>query len=286
MENQPLISILIPCFNSIKTIDATIQSALNQNYQNLEIIINDDCSSDGTYSYLLKQYNGDSRIKIHQNHVNIGMCNNWNLLFKKATGSYWLKLDADDLIDTSFLEQTIKIAIETQADFVGSSYQFLDVKQKEYSKVFTHINRKSGFLIYPLEDIFINYPFHLCFTLLKADFVKRISPSYYFMDTEVGDAEFQIRAALAPNFKAYFLAEELGSYCFHGANSSLTPLKQAKSFLFDVVSEHHSKLLKNMGKAYRKKMRANFKLYLKEMLLGRTPWHYQLLKSSFTFAWL
>lgn len=286
MEQQPLVSILIPCYNAINTIDDTIQSVLKQRYSNLEIIIQDDDSSDGTYDHLLKHYGHHPFIQLFQNEKNLGMCRNWNSLFQKAKGDYWLKLDADDLLVDSFVDQTVEIAQYTGADFVGSSYQFLDVRKKEYAKVFTHQNRKSGLLQNPLSDIFINYPFHLCFTLLKAEFVQKISPNYYFMNTEVGDAEFQIRAALEPNFKAYFLAEELGAYCFHGANSSLTPLKQAKSFLFDVVSQHHNLLLKRMKLAYRNKMRANFKLYLKEMLLRRTPWNFKVLKSSFKFAWL
>jgi hypothetical protein len=62
----------------------------------------------------------------------------------------------------------------------------------------------------------------------------------------VCDAEFQIRAAFQPEFKAYFIKQELGYYCQHGKNSSITPLKQAKSFIYDVIPIHHKALKANL----------------------------------------
>jgi glycosyltransferase involved in cell wall biosynthesis len=284
MQNKPLVSILIPCFNSLTTIDDTLKSVLAQTYCNIEIIVNDDFSSDGTFEHIKKSYAGKRNLKITQNDFNLGMCGNWNKLFEKATGEYWLKLDADDIINPTFIETTTIAALAHKSDFTGTSYQFYDKQQKQTSNVFTHQHRQTGFIEKPLQDIFINYPFHLCFTLLKADFVKKMSPQYFFMDTEVGDAEFQIRAALNQNFKAYFINEELGLYCFHGNNSSLTPLKQAKSFIYDLVGKHHESLKHNLGKLYQKKIATNFKCYLKDMILQRAPWDLRLLYTSFKYA--
>lgn len=286
MEQQALVSILIPCYNAINTIDDTIQSALNQTYETLEIIVNDDYSTDGTFEHLKIKYASEPKIKMSQNHTNLGMCGNWNILMANANGEYWLKLDADDIIKPHFIEVCLTNALKFEADFSGSSYQFFDVKKNETSDVLTHQNRTTGIIKTPLADIFINYPFHLCFTLLKASFVKKISPQFYFMNTEVGDAEFQLRAALEENFTAYFDTQKLGYYCFHGNNSSLEPLKQAKSFIFDVLSFHHQQLKKKLGSIYKEKLRQNLKLYLKEMILRRTPWHWKLLISTFKYGYL
>lgn len=284
MGYQPLVSILIPCFNSLSTIDETLKSALTQTYGNIEIIINDDCSTDKTFQYVKENYSDYKNLKINRNNNNLGMCGNWNELFKKANGKYWLKLDADDIISPTFIETTVIAALTHNSDFTGTSYKFYDTQKKLSNNVFTHINRESGFIEKPLQDIFINYPFHLCFTLLKADFVQTISKEYYFMKTEVGDAEFQIRAALNPNFKAYFIKEELGLYCFHGNNSSLTPLKQARSFIYDVVGKHHLSLKQQLGRKYQKKIAKNFKCYLKDMILQRAPWDLKLLYTSFKYV--
>lgn len=285
IASRPLVSVLIPCYNSLKTIDNTIKSVLDQSYNHLEIIINDDCSTDGTYQYLVENYGHLSFLKINRNEVNLGMCANWNKLFSLANGEYWLKLDADDILKKEFLEITVVAATTHKSDFTGTSYNFLDVIKNETSPVITHINRKDGMISDPISDIFINYPFHLCFTLLRADFVKKISPQYYFVNTEVGDAEFQIRAALNNEFKAYFINKQLGFYCFHGNNSSLTPLKQAKSFLYDVIGIHHAELQEKLKGLFNHKMKDNFKLHLKEMLLRRTPWDFKLLTTYFKYAW-
>ena len=277
MKKLPLVSILIPCYNSISTIEKTISSVLDQTYVNIEIIINDDYSTDGTYNLIYEKYSSSPKITIHQNSKNLGMCGNWNVLFGLAKGKYLHKLDADDLVSPNFVSTCIKYAEEAGADFVGTGYQFLNINNNETSEVLCHKNLKAGLLVNPLQNIFVEYPFHLCFTLLRADFVKRISTSYYFMETEVGDAEFQLRAAKEKNFKAYFIPQKMGYYCFHGNNSSLTPLKQAKSFMYDVVSKHHVTLKKELGKIYRDKMLSNFKEYLKSMLLYRAPWDIKLL---------
>lgn len=66
-------------------------------------------------------------------------------------------------------------------------------------------------------------------------------------------------------------------YRFHGRNSSLTPLKQAKSFIYAVVGEHHYALKKALGQHYRFKLWTNFKHYLKSMIQGRSPFDFKLL---------
>lgn len=272
-----LVSILIPCFNSLPTIEKTINSVIAQDYKEIEIIIQDDCSLDGTYELVCKKYNHLPFIKIQQNEQNRGMCCNWNILFAKANGVFWLKLDADDYIEPSFISTTLVKALATGADFTGTSYNFVDTEKNKITEVSSHYHLEEGFIENPLKSIFIDYPFHLCFTLLKAEFVKKISPDYFFMDTEVGDAEFQIRAALSKDFKAYFISEKLGFYCFHGNNSSLTPLKQAKSFVYDVVAKHKTDLKRQLGINFNHKMIDNFKIYLKSMVLNRAPWDIKLL---------
>ena len=63
-HSGPLVSIIMTTFNCIETIDLAIKSIIDQSYKNIEIIIVDDCSSDGTFEYLQNNYNG---VKIFQN---------------------------------------------------------------------------------------------------------------------------------------------------------------------------------------------------------------------------
>lgn len=62
-----MISVIIPTFNAEKTVSRTVESILKQSYQNFEIILCDDCSTDNTWKVLNELKNTDSRIYIYKN---------------------------------------------------------------------------------------------------------------------------------------------------------------------------------------------------------------------------
>lgn len=94
--SNPLVSICIPCYNGADHIRYAVDSALNQTYSNIEIIISDDCSTDLTYS-ILNEYQ-DDRIKITRNQANYGFAGNWNHVVSLASGEYIKLLPQDDVI--------------------------------------------------------------------------------------------------------------------------------------------------------------------------------------------
>ena len=95
-RTQPLISICIPAYNSEAFIAATLESVLHQTHCNLEIIITDDRSTDGTLP-VIKRFS-DPRIRLIQNEANLGLGGNWNKAVSCATGTYVKLLCADDLV--------------------------------------------------------------------------------------------------------------------------------------------------------------------------------------------
>jgi len=96
--NMPLVSVLMTAFNREKYIAEAIESVLASSYQNFELIIVDDCSSDNTVE-IAKQYaQRDPRIKVHINEQNLGDYKNRNRAASLATGKYLKYLDSDDLI--------------------------------------------------------------------------------------------------------------------------------------------------------------------------------------------
>ena len=76
---KPKVSIMIPVYNQEDYIANTIQSALNQNYNNIEIIISDDASTDNT-SQIIKDFLPNQKIKYFRNQVNIGRVKNYRKL--------------------------------------------------------------------------------------------------------------------------------------------------------------------------------------------------------------
>ncbi len=118
---NPLISILIPTYNRETLIGETIDSALSQTYQNIELIIVDNNSDDKTAEVVKSYQARDGRIKFFQNEKNLGPVLNWEKCLNQASGVYSKILWSDDLIRPKFLESCLDLfAIEKDLAFVFS----------------------------------------------------------------------------------------------------------------------------------------------------------------------
>ena len=122
MEN-PLVSIITPCYNSEKFILETIQSVQNQSYQNWEMIIVDDGSNDMTKVIIENEMKSDLRIQFISLQKNIGPAKARNIGINQAKGKYITFIDADDIWFADFIENSIKTIIQTGIHFVFSSYK-------------------------------------------------------------------------------------------------------------------------------------------------------------------
>lgn len=125
-----LVSIVIPTFNRQDFIADAILSAINQTYQNIEIIVSDNCSFDNTISIVKKFAVLDKRIKYFVNNENIGPVYNWQKCLNNAQGKFIKILWSDDLISNTFIEESIKI-FDDQTAFVLSGYKIYDIENKK-----------------------------------------------------------------------------------------------------------------------------------------------------------
>jgi glycosyltransferase involved in cell wall biosynthesis len=124
--SQPLVSILIPCYNSEKWIVETLQSALDQTWQNKEIIIVDDGSSDNSL-LIAKQFESKNVNVISQGNKGASTARNRALM--EAQGDFIQYLDADDLLANDKIEIQIKQLEQQSPDYIasGSWARFFDV---------------------------------------------------------------------------------------------------------------------------------------------------------------
>lgn len=264
-------------YNAGKYLEDTIKSAVSQSYKNIEVIIQDDCSSDNSLKVAKEFAKHDERIKVYVNKHNLGMCNNWNSLFEKAEGKYVVKLDADDLISLNFIEILVEKALVSNADIISAAYVVLQSETNVTRNIPIHSTIKEGKVENLLSTIIFNNPFHLVFSLIKKEFLEKTKGSNgYFMNTEVGDAEWLIKSAFN-NAYLYFVPQHLGFYRMHESNSSRTPLKQIKSFYFDVLPHYHQKLKAYKSFDYKKKLNIDTINYIKELIKLRSPFDYKLL---------
>jgi teichuronic acid biosynthesis glycosyltransferase TuaG len=104
MKHQPLISIIIPCFNASPFIAQTINSVLSQTYSNFEIICINDGSTDNS-EFIIKNIN-DKRLNYYLKN-NTGVSDTRNQGLHKAKGEFVLFLDADDILSDQYIEKSI-----------------------------------------------------------------------------------------------------------------------------------------------------------------------------------
>lgn len=96
MKIKPKLSICLPTYNGEETVAKTIENILAQSYQNFEIIVNDDCSTDKT-GEIVKSFE-DKRIKFFKNEKNLGYGDNLNTFKEKVRGEIMVMMAQDDLM--------------------------------------------------------------------------------------------------------------------------------------------------------------------------------------------
>lgn len=127
---EPLVSVCIPAYNNAGYIKDTIQSVLKQTYQNIELIVVDDHSTDNTVEVLESVQ--DERLKIYRNEKNLGMVGNWNRCLELATGEYVKLICADDMIAKNAIEKEAKaMRRNPSVNLVESDTRLVDINGKK-----------------------------------------------------------------------------------------------------------------------------------------------------------
>ena len=106
MNNDKLVSIIIPVYNGEQFLDKCMDSVLNQTYKNIEIILSDDGSTDNSLDIIKKYAKNNKRVK-WDSHGNVGLSMTRNIAFEKVTGDYVTYLDVDDYFDYDFIENML-----------------------------------------------------------------------------------------------------------------------------------------------------------------------------------
>ncbi len=128
-----LISVPIPAYNAERYLAASVNSILSQSYNNLEIILCDDGSSDDTRSII--QSFDDSRIRVLSNERNIGVLETRNKLFDLCNGDFIAFQDADDLSHPKrFEEQLRAFGTDRQLMLCGTNFSYIDNKSRVFYK--------------------------------------------------------------------------------------------------------------------------------------------------------
>ena len=107
--SAPLLSVIIPTFNRVEMVCRCIQSVLDSDFRNLEVVVVDDASTDGTWSRLKEAFATDPRVRLVRNERNLQLGQSRNRGAVLSQGHYLLFLDDDNLVDRSMVSRMIRV---------------------------------------------------------------------------------------------------------------------------------------------------------------------------------
>ena len=124
--SEPLISIVMPVYNTAQFLARSIESVLVQTYKNLEIVIVDDASTDNSWEIIQKYALKDQRIKAQTIPFVDGPKVTRDCAIRRATGDWIIPIDSDDTIEPDYVKKIWNRHVETGADFIGTKMVLVD----------------------------------------------------------------------------------------------------------------------------------------------------------------
>ena len=127
IENEVLVTIAIPIYNAEAYLAYAIQSVINQSYQNWELLLMCDGSSDNSTTIATAYAKKDNRIKLVDDRINKGLIYRLNQSIDMAKGKYYARMDADDIMVVSRIaEQVTFLDAHPEVDVCGASIMTID----------------------------------------------------------------------------------------------------------------------------------------------------------------
>jgi|GEM_PF-6064585 len=176
MNDQPLVSICIPNYNNGQFVGEAIQSALDQTYQNIEVIVVDNCSTDESWR-LINSFN-DFRLKVYRNSQNIGMYPNFMEAAKYTNGKYIKFICSDDWIVNNYLERSlpyfddfnIKLITSSQGRYYQDFKKFGPIRKRP-GKGVNIVNPKESRTLFLMNTNPVGNP--TCVIIRKDEFLRQ-----------------------------------------------------------------------------------------------------------------
>jgi glycosyltransferase involved in cell wall biosynthesis len=250
-----LVSICIPLYNGEKYLEQCLNSAINQTYKNIEILLVDDVSSDNTLSIVNKYAANDKRIKLHRNNKNLGLVGNFNKCLELANGE-WIKfLLQDDYLADNCIETMLAAISEHDMIAVCKRTFLLDedadeTKRNYYNKkVMTFekwgVTSKEPVNIKPIlistmavSNICLNFIGEPTSIMLKKDVL--IDRGFFNPDiAQICDLEYFVRIASKLGLK--YIPKPLSYFRIHKESTTETNLSNKTytfSYLDPIITVH------------------------------------------------
>lgn len=183
--STPLVSILVPCYNGARYLPQLCQSIQAQTFQDFEVLLGDDSSTDNTVE-VLQPFLRDPRFKLFTWKPNRGLHQNIVYLLNLARGRFWCPPGQDDVLEPGFLEKRAALlAAHPEAVLIHGAAAWIDERGEPYTSVanlgLPEINRRlpetlpgERMMRILLQHNILNWPS----TLIRTDITRQILPFF------------------------------------------------------------------------------------------------------------
>lgn len=218
MKSIPLVSIMIPTYNQATLLGKAIESALSQDYENLEVVVCDDNSTDNTEE-VLSRYANHPQVRTHCNEKNLGRVKNYkHLLEDLAHGEWAVNLDGDDFFtDDSFISSSVSLATKygTEVMFVQAGHS---VQTAEGRLLYNALPKLEGeYKVADGKDYFLNFNH---FSHLATMYRRSVAIDLDFYRYDIISADIESFLRLALNGKIILQKKIAGVWLHHSTNES------------------------------------------------------------------
>jgi glycosyltransferase involved in cell wall biosynthesis len=128
MNSSPLVSVICLCYNHERFVEEALRSVLEQDYPNMEIIVVDDCSTDGSVAKIRTLQQQYPKLEVIENKENLGNCKAFNKGFRHAAGTFLVDFSTDDVMLPQKIQKQVQrfLSLDERYGVVYSDAEIID----------------------------------------------------------------------------------------------------------------------------------------------------------------
>lgn len=290
MQNSKLVSVIIPNYNHEAFLKKRIESVLNQSYQNFEVIILDDCSTDNS-RVIIAEYKDHSKVThvVINEHNSGSPFKQWQKGFQLAQGDYIWIAESDDYADTEFLTTAITtLCAHPSAGLFFSDSNVVDAAgavhlnfyKKHRNKNFNTDKWDRDYVITGIQEIRDNLIFdctinNMSATVFEKGLLSNVKFEHLNKFKYCGDWYFLL--ALVMYTDVAYVANPLNYFKYgtdnfkKGTRSSLNYLRERALVKYYLWDEIHAKLTKFEKRKVYKQLGSEMQIQINEAVKGDSP---------------
>lgn len=215
---NPKVDILLATYNGEKYIKEQVESILNQTYENIQIIISDDCSTDNTRQ-VLKEYENNEKIKIFYQEKNLGYVKNFEFLLKQVESNLYMLSDQDDVWKKEKVEKSVEKIESENLDLVFGDLEVVDENlntlYKSYNRYMHLIHKIKKYQ----KDYRLQYLYNCmtgCTIISRKNWIDKVLP--FPTNSKYMIHDYWLGLVIALNGKVGYIEEPYILYRQHGKN--------------------------------------------------------------------